>query len=459
CVALGSEDVGVSFLLEVDDHLGQPQEKLYACTICGDSFNHKVVLAAQKTHKEEMEAEGYEKEGNTDPVGELQDLEAIGARAEAKGEGHRDQSAQRDPERKEKPHACSECKKSFKMKVDLTKHLRTHTGERPFPCTECGKRFITKSQLKEHQRIHTGERPYKCLDCGKSFTQKSQLIVHCRIHTGEKPYQCGSCQKSFVDKSRLVAHHRIHTGDRPFKCGVCSRGFRQKITLIKHQRVHSTEGARRDKKSVLVTHQRIHTGEEPYACATCGRRFRQKIHLGEMLRHRQGRHPRQAPHTCAACGKRFSQKVGLTAHRRVHERGPGAAGGGGKPLGAAHRAHAEGRGHHHRCGSCGKGFARRGELAKHQRVHTGEKPYGCGQCAKRFAQRAQLVAHQRVHTGERPYPCGDCGKRFGDKSRLAVHRRVHTGDPHKPICTGKELQLWGHQKVTMSNPADSGSFS
>uniref|UniRef100_A0A8B9QAY4 C2H2-type domain-containing protein n=1 Tax=Apteryx owenii TaxID=8824 RepID=A0A8B9QAY4_APTOW len=285
-------------LLEVDDHLGQPQEKLYACTICGDSFNHKVVLAAQKTHKEEMEAEGYEKEGNTDPVGELQDLEAIGARAEAKGEGHRDQSAQRDPERKEKPHACSECKKSFKMKVDLTKHLRTHTGERPFPCTECGKRFITKSQLKEHQRIHTGERPYKCLDCGKSFTQKSQLIVHCRIHTGEKPYQCGSCQKSFVDKSRLVAHHRIHTGDRPFKCGVCSRGFRQKITLIKHQRVHTGEkifrcgacGKEFKKKSVLVTHQRIHTGEEPYAC--CGQSY---TTIGHFKRHQRNHLKKQSP--------------------------------------------------------------------------------------------------------------------------------------------------------------------
>uniref|UniRef100_A0A663M8M3 C2H2-type domain-containing protein n=1 Tax=Athene cunicularia TaxID=194338 RepID=A0A663M8M3_ATHCN len=108
----------------------------------------------------------------------------------ASGEGHSKHSTQSYSERRENLHDCIKCRKSFKMKVDLTKHLWTHKGERPFPFTECGKRFITKAQHKEHQRVHTGERSHECLDCGKNFTQKSQLIRHCWIHTGEKPYQC-----------------------------------------------------------------------------------------------------------------------------------------------------------------------------------------------------------------------------------------------------------------------------
>ncbi|CAM4524337.1 unnamed protein product [Lepidochelys olivacea] len=310
----------------------------------------------------------------------------------------------------EKPFACGECGKSFRLKGNFVKHLRSHAKVRPYKCTECEKSFNCRSELLRHQMIHRGEKPYKCSECEKSYSRKVYLLNHQRVHTGERPFQCTVCEKSFRQKAVLISHQRLHTGERPYKCSQCEKSFTQQSKLTNHYRVHTGERPykcsqcddRFSEKSKLNNHQRVHTGERPYKCPQCDKSYCRK----EYLLNHQRVHTGERPFQCAECSKSFTLKRSFMKHQRnhmgerPHQGGPAAKSHGGS---VGHQGNTSGEGLKRRTEG-GKSFTGKPELETQQQGPVREQPHQCGTGGKSFQYEDSLKEHQSLHSAEQGHP-------------------------------------------------------
>lgn len=164
--------------------------------------------------------------------------------------------------------SCEQCGKEFKIKGDLTTHMRLNHREPPVMCDVCGKtcrnshslythqkhahykakyecpmchrRLVTKENLDQHVLTqHEKKEKSVCEECGKTFFENHDFRKHMRIHTGDKPYSCSVCARAFTTHSSLSQHLLLHTGERIYVCDVCGKSFAQKAGLICHRKIHS----------------------------------------------------------------------------------------------------------------------------------------------------------------------------------------------------------------------------
>jgi len=109
------------------------------------------------------------------------------------------------------------CKKVFRFKSDMERHVVVHTDSKPFTCPDptCGKTFKRAEALKNHQQSHSKNYNYVCPlpGCNKLFRKKSILQYHLSKHHPSENFPCRSpgCQQAFPNV-KLLRKHQIATG-------------------------------------------------------------------------------------------------------------------------------------------------------------------------------------------------------------------------------------------------------
>ncbi|KAM8757821.1 zinc finger and BTB domain-containing protein 40 isoform 2-T4 [Acanthopagrus schlegelii] len=241
----------------------------------------------------------------------------------------------------EKPFACEDCGAKFGANSSLKNHMRLHTGEKPYHCKHCDMSFSVAAALAYHtKKKHSEGKMYVCQYCKAVFAQSIELTRHVRTHTGDRPYVCRECGRGYSQASGLTVHlQTFHNMSEPHDCQKCCLSFpsleehRQHIQDYHPKEFHKCPTCNKvfTSSTLLEKHKATHSGAKPFSCDLCNKSYQQ---LSGLWYHNRTNHPDVfANHTrqlktlvqCDVCFKFFPNSTSVAKHQAAEHQGSAAS--------------------------------------------------------------------------------------------------------------------------------------
>ncbi|XP_038220347.1 zinc finger protein 234-like [Zerene cesonia] len=243
---------------------------------------------------------------------------------------------------------CDVCRKVFRWRASLRKHLERHrieSGQKRKPyCEPCKLYFATTSNLRKHVSASSKHQ----------IQLKLSKLKDTPIPSEDKDGYIKNIE-SVVNESR-----RMYAASGELVCAPCNRTFSSIATYQQHMRISKKHVTEEDFK---------------YMCSDCGKRFADKTRLKD---HIDWEHLKNYVHTCGECQKAFKTRTSLYLHKQVvHQKDKS----------------------EHLCDHCGKHFPNHSKLRVHiKAAHSSIAAYKCNSCGARFAWHSCLSRHvRRLH--------------------------------------------------------------
>ena len=214
-------------------------------------------------------------------------------------------------------------------------------------------------------------------------------------------FSCTNCDQKFGSSRELRAHEENHvTG--PTKDISTSDSTDKKFNQKGRKRIaeeNHVSGPTKDVSTSDSTDKKLNQKE------------RKRIREKEMRR----RAIQSGIFSCSHCAKKFGKSSDLKRHEQIHVEG-------------ANKEVSK------------EVLEERRMKAKQRRIEVLESgAISCCHCGKRFRDTRELDRHEKLHTGERPFMCCICGKAFIDAPRLKRHEINHINDKRELVAKDENM--------------------